>query len=446
MIGIVLCLLAFAASWIAARRSLVSGLIAVLAVGYGYGIVRSNWNQTATYFLFDAALVGFYPSALLRSLTPIQRRKIESLTPWLLALIGLPTLLLFVPEQPFLVRLVGWRAATFFLPCLLIGAMLEPEQMDTLALALAALNLVALGFALLEMVFGVDRFYPLNAATILIYSSSVGDAGALRIPGTFSSSGAYGVTLLATLPLLVGAWAQPRKPSWQRSLLIAGIAAAVLGVFMCASRSNALILIGLALILVVSGKLEVKNWIMWLGLAVAIGWVVVRQPLMQRVFTVRSHTVVQRVGWSVNQNLFETVEKYPLGNGLGGGGTNLPYFLQGEIVNPVHLENEYATLALEQGLPGLFLWLAFIGWIFTRGGPHPLERWYLGRWLARLTIATWLAGGVIGTGMLNDIPATVISLAEVGWIVAPQILKPTDLAEVPSEISGQQFAAPGRWT
>ena len=445
MIGAVLCLLAFAASWIAARRSMVYGLIAVLAVGYGYGIVRSNWNQTATYFLFDAALLGFYPSALLRSMTPIQRRKIESLTPWLLCLIGLPTLLLFVPEQPFLVRLVGWRAATFFLPCLLVGAMLDPEQMDTLALGLAVLNLIAFAFAALEMIFGVERFYPLNAITVLIYSSSVGESAALRIPATFSSSGSYGVTMLASLPLLLGGWVQPRKPGRQRTLLMAGIGAAVLGVFMCASRANALTLIGLAAILVVSGKLQVKNWVMWVALASAVGWVVVRQPLMQRVFTLRTHTVVQRVGWSVNQNLFDTLQKYPLGNGLGGGGTNLPYFLQGQIINPVHLENEYATVALEQGLPGLFLWLAFILWIFTRGGPNPLERWYLGRWLARLTIATWFAGGVIGTGMLNGIPATVISLMQVGWIVAPQILKPTDLTEVPPEISGDQFAAPGRW-
>ena len=57
---------------------------------------------------------------------------------------------------------------------------------------------------------------------------------------------------------------------------------------------------------------------------------------------------------------------YPLGNGLGGGGTSVPYFLQDRIRNVVVMENEYARILLELGIPGLCMWGVFIGWIFTR--------------------------------------------------------------------------------
>jgi hypothetical protein len=48
--------------------------------------------------------------------------------------------------------------------------------------------------------------------------------------------------------------------------------------------------------------------------------------------------------------------------------------------NPVAVENEYARIMLEQGLPGLALWLAFIFWTLTR--PLTTDPWYLGKWLA----------------------------------------------------------------
>jgi hypothetical protein len=50
--------------------------------------------------------------------------------------------------------------------------------------------------------------------------------------------------------------------------------------------------------------------------------------------------------------------------------------------NPVAVENEYARIMLEQGLPGLALWLAFIFWTLTRQRPLTTDPWYLGEWLA----------------------------------------------------------------
>ena len=76
--------------------------------------------------------------------------------------------------------------------------------------------------------------------------------------------------------------------------------------------------------------------------------------------------IAQRFGDSVNVSFLELVRKYPLGNGLGGGGTSVPYFLQNRIRNVVVMENEYARILLELGIPGLLMWVLFIGWVFTR--------------------------------------------------------------------------------
>ena len=55
-----------------------------------------------------------------------------------------------------------------------------------------------------------------------------------------------------------------------------------------------------------------------------------------------------------------------MGNGLGGGGTSMPYFLESQVRHPVQIENEYGRIMLEEGLPGLALWLGLILWTVTR--------------------------------------------------------------------------------
>ena len=63
--------------------------------------------------------------------------------------------------------------------------------------------------------------------------------------------------------------------------------------------------------------------------------------------------IAQRIVGSVNRSFIELVRRFPLGNGLGGGGTSVPSFLQDRIRNPVMMENEYRGILLELGLPGL---------------------------------------------------------------------------------------------
>jgi hypothetical protein len=69
------CVGAFVLCLAAANRSLRHGLLALLAVGYVYGILRANFPDTATYLTFDAAVLGVYVAQLWRPLSLEQRRR-----------------------------------------------------------------------------------------------------------------------------------------------------------------------------------------------------------------------------------------------------------------------------------------------------------------------------------------------------------------------------------
>src|SRR5262245_18037713 len=155
MESILLCLGAFVVVYWFARRSVVAGLEAVLTIGYLYGIVRANVPQTFSHFIFDAGIGGLYLVTWLMVLTPIQRLRIRKWMSWVVALIGWPLLLFFVRLQDSLIRLVGLRAAIWFVLFLLVGALIDDRERTRLAISLAILNLVALGFALGEFTLGV---------------------------------------------------------------------------------------------------------------------------------------------------------------------------------------------------------------------------------------------------------------------------------------------------
>ena len=117
---------------------------------------------------------------------------------------------------------------------------------------------------------------------------------------------------------------------------------------------------------------------------------------------------------------FDVISTYPIGNGLGGGGTSVPYFLQDRLEHPVLMENEYARIALEQGLPGLCLWVAFVMWVFTCSVRIALETredpWQLARRLAWVGCVGNFALGLTGTGLFTSVPQTCLMLVSVGWI------------------------------
>ena len=148
--------------------------------------------------------------------------------------------------------------------------------------------------------------------------------------------------------------------------------------------------------------------------------------------------VVERIGISVNMNFLEIATKYPFGNGLGGGGTSIPYFLQDRIINPVLMENEYARIMLEQGIAGLCMWIGFVIWVSTRRDQNPGDSWYLGRRLALICCVVFFVTALTGTGLLTSIPQTSLFLLLVGWVGARQTS--TEMSKVPARYSIEAHA------
>lgn len=420
--GLYTCVIAFTICYVAARRSLVAGLLTTLAVGYVFGIVKANMADTGSYFIFDAAVLGLYAAQLFKPLNEVLRQKLEGLQSWMEFLIFWPMIVFFFPVQDLLVRLVGLRTSIFFLPFLLIGARLVAEERSRLALGLAALNLLALGFAGAEFFIGVPEFFPRNAATKIIYmSKDVVGHTAYRIPATFANAHAYGGAMLMTVPLVAGALLQMRKKQWQTSLLVLGLGAALLGVLLSATRLNFVVIAILIIVLTFSIKSRISYAFGWIVIIGAIAMFAAGEARLQRVTELQNTEFVkERVGWSVNMTFFELAKTYPFGNGLGGGGSSIPHFLQDRLANPVTMENEYARIMLEQGIFGLCLWLGFLIWLFTRREKGHFDSWSQGRRLAWWACFLCFGTGLIGIGILVSIPQTALLMINAGWIAARQ--------------------------
>ena len=420
--GFYLCLLSFTLCYVAARRSLVSGLIVSLGVGYVFGITRANIPDTASYFIFDSGVLGLYAVQLFRPLTQALKLRVEGLQAWIELLIFWPIVMFFLPAQDLMIRLVGLRTSVFLLPFLLLGARLMPEERYKLALGLAGLNLLALVFAGAEFFIGVQEFFPRNPVTKIIYmSKDVATDLAYRIPACFANAHAYGGAMVVTIPLVAGALLQKHKRQWQINLLVVGLAAAVLGVLLSATRLNFVAVAVLIIVLPFSIKSRISHAFGWIAILLAIGFFVSGVARLQR-FTELQNTemVAERVGWSVNMTFFELAAKYPFGNGLGGGGSSIPSFLQDRLENPVVMENEYARIMLEQGIFGLLLWIAFLTWLFTRPAGDPLDSWREGRRLARWACILAFGTGLIGVGLFVSVPQTCLLLISAGWLAARQ--------------------------
>lgn len=420
-LSLLICLLAFTVCYIAGRRSLVGGLIATLALGYVYGITKANLADTTSNFIFDAGVLGLYATQLFRPLSPAQKMRVEALRSWMEVLILWAVLIFLLPAQDLVIRLVGLRPSIFFLPFLLLGARLMPEDRYKLGLWLAGLNLIALGVAAAEFLIGVPAFFPRNQMTKIIYLSKdvLGADSLYRIPSCFANAHAYGGTMVATVPFIAGALLQNHKRAWQINLLIAGLATALLGVLLSATRVNFVAISILILVLTFSIKSRIGYAFGWIVILVSIGLFASGEARLQRVTELQNTEYVkERVVGSVNMTFFELAAQYPFGNGLGGGGTSIPYFLQGYIRNPVVMENEYARIMLEQGIFGLCLWIAFIIWLMSRYKANHLDPWRQGRLLAWCACLISFGVGLLGIGLFASVPQTCILLLTAGWVGA----------------------------
>jgi len=421
VVAALLCGLAFLVSYISARRSLASGLIVLLAIGYLYGITRANFPSALSHFIFDSAALGFYVVQLRTVLSDSEKRRVRQIMPWLAPLIAWPVILLAFPVQEPEILLVGLRSSVFFLPFLWIGARLEDADVLKLAVWIAAFNAIALVIAGFEYVLGVERFYPRNSVTEIIYNSrDVFDAAGMRmfrIPATFSSAPAYAGTMVVSLPLLFGAWVYRGAVRWKRNLLLVGLISSIVGVFLAASRTHAAVLLLVLAVVTLSGHLRPIYKLLWLSAGGTVTWIVATNERMQRFLDLADANLIgRRVSGSVNTDFLDMLVQYPLGNGLGGGGTNIPYFFQHLVRNPVWIENEYARILMEQGIPGLVLWSVFLIWLYGRKTTYPGQPWALGRRLAWFTTLAYYGTGMIGLGILSSVPQTILMLLLMGWI------------------------------
>jgi hypothetical protein len=433
--GIFLCIVAFMATFAAARRSVVAGLGSLATVGYFYGIVRANFPQAASHFIFDAAVLGFYLVNLFQRIDEETGRRSRAILPWLGLLIVWPVLLLFLPLQEPLVQLVGLRGNIFFLPFLLIGARLTRQELRRFAMVLAALNLVAFMFTVAEYVIGLGPFFPHNSNTEIIYHSADVAGSQFRIPSIFTGSHAYAGTMVMTLPILIGAWGALGTSSRRRFFLLVSIFASILGIFAAASRVHIVVLGLVILATLFSGRISIQLRAVVLTVAGIIAIVVLSEARLQRIGTLQdSNYLSQRVGGSVNAGFLELLVEYPFGNGLGGGGTSLPFFLENRVRHRVGMENEYARIMLEQTCIGLCIWIAFILWFVLRRFSALARAWDLTEQLSWVTVSAYFGTALIGIGLLTSIPQSMLLLLCMGSVTSWRIEPQLEFDELPAEL------------
>ena len=317
MTPVLLFLLACGGTAYAGKRSLRAGIAAVICVGYAYGIVRANILHTLTHLLFDGAVLALYMTQLFEGRGVDYRYRTQDLRVWLVLLIAWPTLLFAVfPGNAPLVELVGWRANVFLLPFLLLGARLDDEDIYEIARVVAILNIGAALVGSAEFVLGIDRFFPENAVTEIIFKSKdlVGRT-AYRIPSTFTSGHAYAGTMVLTLPFLTAGWMRSRGGRWHLTFGIA-IIATVLGVFMAAARIHTVVAAILIVVATFSGGMALGQRFRWVLALAVIVWVVGGDERLQRFTTLRdTEMIATRVSGSVNESFVDVVSDTPSATG-----------------------------------------------------------------------------------------------------------------------------------
>jgi hypothetical protein len=429
MIALALCIVAFLACYWAGRRSLGWSLVTLMVFGYFYGILRANLLTASSHFIFDAGMIGLFLSPCWRTSTPQEKKRSAIIQVWTILLILWPILLVALPFQPLLISLVGLRGNTFFFPLLLIGSRLKEKNLFQFSVGLAVLNLVAVAFGAAEYFMGLPRFFPVSPVTEIIYSSADAGGGFYRIPATFTSAHAFGGTMVASIPFLVGLWTKAEKRPF-RLMALAAMITAMLGVLMSATRTNFVYASAMILFVVFTTKTKFKQKALFLIIVAAIGITALGNVRFQRFKTLSdTDSVTERVAGSVNRGFWEILTEYPMGNGLGGAGSSMPYFLQGRVRNPISMENEYARILGEQGIIGLLLWLGFVVWFFLQA-PTAFAKgpWAASRRLVWCLAAIDLATAFIGLGMLTSIPGTVFLLLGMGWTTTPEPHRTTDAA------------------
>ena len=197
---------------------------------------------------------------------------------------------------------------------------------------------------------------------------------------------------------------------------------------MSATRLNFVTGVALLVFTMVNGRMKASRWVTFAVMIVMIGYIALTNERFQRFKSLsETDSVSERIHGSVNREFLEILSDHPMGNGLGGGGTSVPYFLEGQVKNPIATENEYTRILCEQGIIGLILWICFVIWYLTRAGTAFAK----GPWTTSRRAVWGLSSFVlctiwIGNGFLTAIPLTAITLLGIGWTAAPMLVSAPD--------------------
>jgi len=259
-----------------------------------------------------------------------------------------------------------------------------------------------------------------SPVTQLIYQSQDVAGGYYRIPAIFTSAHAYGGMMVSSLPYLIGAWNRTTKLSF-RFLLFAGAGASLLGILLSATRLNFIMGSVMMLLAVAVRHRNRKTKIILILLIGAAILTALTNARFQRFKSLSDTSFVEdRIAGSVNRGFFEILAQYPMGNGLGGGGTSLPYFLAAQVRNPIGMENEFARILCEQGIIGLLMWIGFLLWFASRARvAFQAGEWGSSRRMVWCTLAFTMGTMWAGVGFFTGIPSSLIALIGIGWTTNP---------------------------
>jgi hypothetical protein len=437
--GFTFCIAALLLCYFFGRKSLGHGASALLVVGYFYGILRANYLDGFSHFIFDMGLLGLYISQFTVPPNPRTDARSRSAKWWLLLLMAWPMFLFLLPINHYLIQLVGLRHIILFLPSMLLGARLRGRDLDLITNTLAVLNLIAFGFALLEYQSGLEPYFPRNYVTENMYRSHdvrTQEGSFFRIPSTFLSSHAYAGMMAATAVLFLNGILDERKTVNGRIWMAATLVISILGIFMAGPRAP-IVQLGLvaAIILVLPGlkpsvRIALGACVLTIGMVCA--YYIIDDPRMQRFKTLGDVEMVEkRATGSLSFSVTDTLLTYPLGVGLGGAaGASIPYFLKDYAPPQVGAENEYIRIAVEQGIIGFLLWILVIMKVVARKVAPVNSHWRVGTHAMKaLVIVTW-ATAFVGTGMLQAIPNSFLLMLLMGVLMRVEPKESTVLQRI----------------
>jgi hypothetical protein len=331
-------------------------------------------------------------------------------------------MLTLMPINSFLIQLVAFRAAVWFLPIMLIATRLTAADLTIVARGLSVLNLTALAAGVYVYFAGVEALYPENAVTQIIYMSrDVAGAEFHRVPSTFLNAHAYGGTMLFSLPFILDRAFGRRVQPMDRMLAVAGLLAAVAGILLCAARQPLAIFALAAVLAWVVSRFSLVFGLVAVGIVVTGVALALTSERLQRAATLEdTEFVTERLQNSANETFLELLRDYPGGAGMGSAfGTSIPFFLADQAPTPIGLENEYSRILVDQGWVGLLAWLAFLVWLLRRPpNPRLAIPWQLGAVIMYSLVLTNWATAFLGAGMLAAVPAASLLLTQMGVVSA----------------------------